>query len=124
MQKFGKGGEWPAPREPKLVAIAPPSSDDPEISDGLGAAIDDKLRKTANYKLLEYEKTAPTFQYYQAAGRPPANKDYRYQLNRELKVDHIIYSQSERSGDTYIVKSHLRNNVTGRIDQEYSFEVS
>lgn len=29
VQKFGKGGGWPATREPKVVAIAPPTAEDP-----------------------------------------------------------------------------------------------
>jgi hypothetical protein len=123
-QVFGKGGEWPAKREPRLVAVAPPSTEDPEISDGLGAAIDDKLRKNARFKVLDYDATAPTFQFYQAAGGPPADKENRYRLNGELKVDHILYSTTERSGDSFQVKSQLRDIVTGRTDGEYAFTVT
>ncbi len=124
VQTFGSGGKWPQAREPKVIAIAPPATEDMDISDGLGMAIESKLRASRKVKVLDYETTAPAFQFYQAGAGPPGDKENRYRLIDELKADHILYSQSKRKGDAFYVTSHLNDVVSGQTSEVYNFQVT
>jgi hypothetical protein len=125
LQTFGKGGAWPAARVPGIVAIAPPPAKDIDIADGLGTALDAKLRTTSQFQVLDYGMTAPYFQYHRASGGPPQDKQARYRLMSDLKADHILHSQVERKADdTFVVRALLKDAITTRTAREYSFEVS
>lgn len=121
---FGKGGHWPTPREVKTVLIAPPPEKDIDVSDALGFALQEKLRHSESFQVLDFGSTAPHFQFASTSGGPPFDKTDRYRIFGSLPADHLLYSQTERKGDAFLVRAQLKDTITTRTAREYSFEIT
>lgn len=124
IQVLGKGGQWPYPRPPEKVAVAPPQGVDINTADALGMAIDEKLRATEHFTVLDYEETSPTFQFFRSYSGLAQDKDNRYRLLSDIKVDHVLLSTAEKRGDAFVVKAQLKDVITTKTKATYTWEIS
>ncbi len=109
---------------PRLIAVAPPIVDEMDVADGLGVVIENKLRASGKWKVLNYVDTAAAFQYYESERGLTPNSEDRYNLLYELKSDYVFLSKAEPSGDSFIVKGELKSPITGHVASEYRWEVT
>lgn len=124
LQVFGKGGEWPGVRNPGRVAVAPPQGVDFETANALGLAIDEKLRATEKYSVMDFEESATSFQFYRSYSGLALDRDNRYRLLSDLKVDHILVSTAEKQGDTFVVTGEMKDVITTKTKARYTWEIS
>ncbi len=114
----GKGTE----RVP-VIAIAPPESYDRDASEAIGEVLEYRLRSDRG-NVLDYDKTAPLFDYYSSGQGLSEKKTQRYNLFYELKADRVLTSTAVASEDGYEVKSELKNVYTGKTESSSRWEVT
>ncbi len=124
LQVFGKGGVWPIVHKPSKVAVAPPQGVDVDTADALGLAIDEKLRATEKFNVMDYEETAPSFQFYRSYSGLARDRENRYRLLSHLKVDHVLVSTAEKRGDTFVVKGVMKDVITTKVKASYTWEIT
>lgn len=124
LQVFGEGGVWPQIRRPQRVAVAPPKGVDASTADALGMAIDERLRATESFNVVNYEEAAPTFQFYRSYSGLAQDKENRYRLLSQLKVDHILVATAEKRGETFVVNGALKDVVTTKTKSTYTWEIT
>lgn len=123
LQRLGKSTHKPIHRKPSVVAVAPPQGIDVGAADALGLAIDSKLRSSEHFNVLDYEETSSIFQFYHSYDGLTEDKHNRYRLFSELEADHILHSKAERKEDRFLVRSELKDVVTGHTHTTYNWEI-
>jgi len=124
LQRFGKSDRWPEIRKPKVVAVAPPQGVDSDVAGALGMAVEEKLRSSEKFSVLDYQETAPLFQFYRSYSGLAVERENRYRLFSELQADYILHTTAEKAGERFIVKGELKDVVTTRTYSTYSWEIT
>lgn len=115
--------EWPMLLPPKVVAVAPPMIKELNSISSLGLTIEDRLRSSESFTVLDYEKTESNFRYNRSyQGLSERESDLK-RLYSTLRADHILETKGELRGDKYHLRGELRDIVTGRVDKVYEWEV-
>lgn len=116
--------DWPKILPPKVVAVAPPVIDEHNSISSLGLTIENRLRNSESFEVLDYEKTEGNFRYNRSYQGLSDQESDLYRLYSTLRADHILESKGELHGDKYHVHAELRDIVTGRVDKVYDWEVT
>ena len=102
---------------PVPVAVAPPQSDEPAISDAGGAALEQDLR-ARGIPTRPYGQTLPTFAAagYDFDGAPP---DFRRpQMYRDLRAGAVVESVIERRDDHLVVRPTRNDFFDQRLTKQ------
>jgi hypothetical protein len=117
----GAGG---VPSAPKVVAVAPPMGTDSESGDAVGQLVARKLTEQHRFKVLDYERTAPVFNYYNSDHGISDSSFDNHRLYYTLKADHVFVSSLEPRDDGFHVNGRLRDVYTGRESDSNSWDVT
>lgn len=107
-----------------VVAIAPPLSPHPNISDELGLQIGPRLQQQLGdkYSVIPYAMTSNHFEYRDVDYDSSVSKKSRPTLYGELNVQKIYFSNVDLSGETVIVKGQVEDYFSKDHHQSVNFQ--
>ncbi|NJL24354.1 MAG: hypothetical protein HC902_03720 [Calothrix sp. SM1_5_4] len=108
----------------RRVAVAPPLVGDAGgLSDALGSMIQKKLSDLRRFEVLDYEVTAPVFEYFNSEQGISDRPEDAHSLYGELGVDHVFISRAEAKGEGYLIEGDLVDVFSRRPSSKFAWEV-